>query len=154
MNEGSRSKGHKVRFVAAMRRMTGIIFSDLGQASAFMALDWVQDALKQSLGFAPFPATLNLRPRAPEDARLWQAVQKEYQGVALPPPAGGHCSARLYPVEIHGPENRPNDKVNGAVLLPDVSGYPKDKIEVVAPVQLKEAFGVRDGDPLTLEFVN
>ena len=26
-----------------------------------------------------------------------------------------------------------SDQVNGAVLLPDVNGYPKDKIEIIAP---------------------
>jgi len=133
--------------------MTGIIFSDLGQAASFMALGWVQEALKERLGFAPFPATLNLRPRAPEDARLWDALRQESEGISLPT-ADGHCSARLYRVVIQGPGGRPNDKVRGAVLLPDVSGYPKDKIEIVAPVRLKDAFGVQDGDSVTLEFVH
>jgi CTP-dependent riboflavin kinase len=40
------------------------------------------------------------------------------------------------------------------VLLPEVPNYPKDKIEVVAPMRLKDQWGVRDGDQLTLEFVN
>ena len=133
--------------------MTGIIFSDLGRAASFMSMDWVQQALKEQLGFAPFPATLNLRPRATEDARLWDALQQESKGISLPA-ADGHCSARLYRVVIQGPEGRPNDKVKGAVLVPDVSGYPKDKIEIVAPVRLKDIFGVEDGDSLTLEFVH
>jgi CTP-dependent riboflavin kinase len=55
---------------------------------------------------------------------------------------------------IQGPEGRPNDTVKGAVLVPDVSDYPKDKIEIVAPVRLKDAYGVQDGDALTLEFVH
>lgn len=117
-----------------------------------MALDWVQEALKQRLGFAPFPATLNLRPKAPEDAQLWRSVQSEFTNDPLPS-ADGHCSARLYRIEIHATENRPADAIPGAVLLPEVSGYPKDKIEIVAPVRLKEVLGVKDGDSLTLEFV-
>ncbi|HJX10234.1 MAG TPA: DUF120 domain-containing protein [Candidatus Binatia bacterium] len=133
--------------------MTGIIFSDLGRAASFMAMDWVQQALKERLGFAPFPATLNLRPRAPEDARLWDALRQESEGISLPT-ADGHCSARLYRVEIHRPEGRPSEKVRGAVLVPDVSEYPKEKIEIVAPVRLKDVFGVQDGDSLTLEFVH
>ncbi len=52
-----------------MTRMTGVIFSDLGLASSFMSLDWVQLALQQSLGFAPFPATLNVRPKAADRCR-------------------------------------------------------------------------------------
>jgi CTP-dependent riboflavin kinase len=39
-------------------------------------------------------------------------------------------------------------------LLPDVNGYPKDKIEIIAPFLLKSALGVTDGDQLTLEFAN
>lgn len=137
----------------AARRLNGVIFSDLGQASSFMALDWVQEALQKSLGFSPFPATLNLRPRAREDAQVWEAVQNESGGVPLPPVNGGFCSARLYRVHIHRPAGS-SDRVNGAVLLPDVKDYPKDKIEIIAPMRLKEAFGVEDGDQLTLEFGN
>ena len=91
------------RDVEAARRLNGVIFSDLGQASSFMALDWVQEALQKSLGFSPFPATLNLRPRAQEDAQVWEAVQNESGGVPLPPVNGGFCSARLYRVHIHRP---------------------------------------------------
>jgi riboflavin kinase, archaea type len=138
--------------VAVTRRMTGIIFSDLGRAASFMSLDWVQQALKEQLGFAPFPATLNLRPRATEDARLWDALRQESQGISLPT-ADGNCSARLYQVVIQGPKGHPN-QVEGAILVPDVSGYPKDKIEIVAPVRLKDAYGVQDGDALILEFVH
>jgi CTP-dependent riboflavin kinase len=137
-----------------MRRLTGIIFSDSGQASSFMALDWVQEALRQSLGFVPFPATLNVRPKAPQDTQIWLAVRNGSWGVSLPAPPDGYCSARLYRVEIQGPDDRANAKVKGAILLPDVANYPQEKIEIVAPVRLKETFGVEDGDQLTLEFVS
>jgi len=66
-----------------MRKITGVIFSDLGQASSFMKLDWVQRALAKSLGFAAFPATLNVRPKTPEDAQVWQNVQNESNEIAL-----------------------------------------------------------------------
>jgi CTP-dependent riboflavin kinase len=134
-----------------MRRITGVIFSDLGRAASFMALDWVQQALKQSLGFAPFPATLNLRPKAAEDGRLWETVRNGSTGIPLKSANGGFCSARLYEVAIHG---RAGDKIKAAILLPEVVDYPNDKIEIVAPVRLKETLGVQDGDQLTLELLN
>lgn len=136
-----------------MARMTGVIFSDLGLASSFMSLDWVQHALKQSLGFAPFPATLNVRPKAVEDAEIWRCARAEFAGMPLVPAEGGFCSARLYPIEIFG-EAGGATRVVGAILVPEVKNYPSDKIEIVAAVRLKDHFGVRDGDPLTLEFVN
>jgi riboflavin kinase len=134
--------------------MTGIIFSDLGQATSFMALDWVQASLKQCLGFNPFPATLNVRPKSAEDGRVWRRVRRELTAMPLPPADGGFCSARIYRVEILHPANQASGKIDGAVLLPEVKDYPSDKIEIVAPVRLKDHLGVSDGDALILEFLN
>ena len=116
-----------------------------------MGLDWVQEALRKTLGFAPYPATLNVRPSGPEDARLWEEVQRGVAGVPLSPIEGGFCSAWLYRISMR-PLAGGEEKVNGAVLLPVVADYPRDKIEIVAPVQLKQALGLKDGDCLDLEF--
>jgi CTP-dependent riboflavin kinase len=140
--------------MAETSRMTGIVFSDLGQASSFMALDWVQELLKQCLGYNPFPATLNLRPRTSEDIELWQRAKMEIAGMPLTEATAGHCGARLFRIEIHEPARGTGGKVEGAILLPEVKEYPKDKIEIVAPMRLKDHFGIRDGDALTLEFLN
>ena len=134
-----------------MDPLTGIIFSDLGQASSFMALAWVQDSLKECLGYYPFPATLNLRPKAAEDSQIWCRAQSEMAGVPLPPAANGFCSARIFRVAITG---QAKGSVEGAILLPEVKDYPSDKIEIVAPMQLKNHLAVQDGDQLTLEFLN
>jgi CTP-dependent riboflavin kinase len=119
-----------------------------------MELDWVQDLLKQSLGYNPFPATLNVRPTAAADAAIWQRAQNELAGVPLAPTDDGYCSARLFRIEIRRGENAAGEPVAGAILLPEVKDYPKDKIEVVAPMRLKDHLGVNDGDTLTLEFLN
>jgi riboflavin kinase, archaea type len=117
-----------------------------------MNLDWVQTTLTKCLGFTPFPATLNVRPRGQDDAKTWAVVQEEFSPIGLPS-EGGFCSARLYRIQIHGPANF-SGRMNAAVLVPNVTDYPNDKIEIVAPVQLKTTWGVRDGDLLTLEFVH
>ncbi len=130
--------------------MTGVIFSDLGVASSFMALEWVQGALRESLGFAPFPATLNLRPMAPRDAEIWRRKLEESAGVPLRAASGGFCDARLYPVRVGGASG---ERINAAILVPEVEHYPSDKIEIIAPMRLKDRLGVGDGDALTLEFL-
>jgi riboflavin kinase, archaea type len=116
-----------------------------------MGLDWVQEALRKTLGFAPYPATLNVRPSGPEDTRAWEEVQRDVAGVPLSPVEGGFCSARLYRISLR-PLAGDDERVKGAVLLPDVADYPRDKIEIVAPVRLKQALGLKDGDCLDLEF--
>jgi|SRR5689334_156505 riboflavin kinase len=137
-----------------MARMTGIIFSDLGQAASFMALKWVQTALQQRLGFKPFPATLNVRPKDAADAQVWGRVRDNVAGISLGPANDSFCQARLYPIELVIQSGTKTDKICGAILLPEVKNYPSDKIEIVAPMRLKEHLGVQDGDQLTWEFLN
>ena len=137
-----------------MTRMTGVIFSDLGVASSFMAIDWVQRALRQALGFVPFPATLNVRPKAPGDSEIWRRKRAEGQGIPLRSAEGGFCDATLYPVRVAAEAAEAGEAVTAAILVPAIKDYPSDKIEIVAPVRLKDYFGVQDGDPLTLEFFN
>ena len=129
------------------RRITGVVFSDLGQASSFMALDWVQKALRDGLGFSPFPATLNLRLESDQAMAVWQEVKSEMRGIDIIPPDPSFCKARCFLVEIEG-------KQKGAVLLPEVEGYPANKVEVIAPVRLKDELRVRDGGRITLEFAD
>jgi riboflavin kinase, archaea type len=134
-------------------RMTGVVFSDLGRASSFMSLDWVQALLMERLGYRPFPATLNLRPMEIEDAELWQRAKTQREGVSLTEATASHCGARLFRIEIHGPAGGGRDKVEGAILLPEVMDYPENKIEIVAPMRLKDHFGIEDGDAIIVEFL-
>ena len=127
------------------RRISGVVFSGLGEATSFMSLDWVQQTLRETLGFSPYPATLNLKLESEADMATWKQVQKEVRSFDIPAPDAAFCQARCFPVEIER-------KHRGAVLLPDVRDYPKDKIEVIAPVRLKEALKVGDGERITLEF--
>lgn len=129
-----------------LRRIRGRVFSDLGEAGSFMALDWVQEALQRALGFSPYPATLNIRLESEQEMKVWREVKSEPGGIDIPSPESSFCQARCFPVKIESQHA-------GAVLLPGVPGYPEDKIEVVAPVQLKDALRVRDGDQITLEFL-
>ena len=41
----------------------GVVFSDLGRAGEFLGLGWVRDAIRERVGFDPYPGTLNLRVR-------------------------------------------------------------------------------------------
>jgi len=128
------------------RKLTGVIFSDLGRAASFMTVEDVAAALQRALGFAAYPGTLNLKLDTLEARELWRAVQKTC-GIPFPSPDGAHCSARCFRVRIEG--NWP-----GAVILPAVEGYPADKMEIIAPLRLKEALDIDDGARVSLEFVD
>lgn len=112
-----------------------------------MSLDWVQRALREGLGFSPYPATLNLRLEAEKEIAAWREIKNRAKGIAIDPPDPSSCRARCFRVDIEG-------RQEGAILLPEVAGYPANKIEVIAPVRLKEALKIEDGDEITLEILD
>jgi riboflavin kinase len=128
------------------RKITGVVFSDLGRAASFMALDWVQSSLGDKLGFFPYPGTLNLKLETAHAKELWREVRASMEGIEIAAPDAAFCQARCFLVEIGG-------KHQGAVILPEVEGYPADKVEVVASVRLKDELGFADGEQVTLQFV-
>ena len=138
--------------MARARRLTGVVVSGLGEGASFMSLKWVREALSERLGFAPYPATLNLRLESGREAEEWERLRAEVEGVEVPPPSPAFCSARCFPVAVELLRAGAGDAVRGAVIFPAVGGYPPDKVEVVAPVNFKAALGVRDGDRVRLIF--
>ena len=127
------------------RKITGVVFSDLGHGASFMALDWVQKSLHNILGFSPYPGPLNLRLETERAMKIWQEIRAQSRGIPIVAADPSFCQARCFPVEIEG-------RHRGAVIVPEVEGYPADKIEVVAPVRLKDELKLADGGRVTIEF--
>jgi CTP-dependent riboflavin kinase len=133
-------------------KLRGVIFSDLGEAKLFMRLDWVKRAIQERVGFLPYPGTLNLLLESDKDQLLWYQAKTSLEGIEIPPADSSFCAARLYRAEIENPRIPGAERLRAAVIVPEVEGYPRNKIEVVAPVPVKETLRVHDGDPLTVEF--
>ena len=122
--------------------MTGKIVSGLGKGSYFVGLDWVQEQCMEKLGFKPYPGTLNLRIEGDTLHLLEQLQNKKNE--KLIPPDPEFCAAKVLPVTI---ENE-----RGAIIVPDeaVRVHGKELVEIMAPVKLKNALNVEDGDSLTV----
>lgn len=118
-----------------------------------MALDWVQNALKEKLGFTVYPATLNVRPCSPHALAQWEQVKLKTEAIEIVPPEQSFCCALCFPLEVSACRTGETKRIRGAALWPQVENYPPDKVEIVAPVNIKESLGVRDGDSLRLEFI-
>jgi riboflavin kinase len=121
--------------------LEAVVCSGLGEGRVFTRLDWAEQEFRAKLGYSPYPGTFNLQLRDanwPETRARWLGGR----GAAIVPPAG-FCAATCYPVQLEG-------RITGAAVFPDVPGYPPDKVEVIAPVSLREALGVADGDVVKL----
>jgi len=121
--------------------LQGRVLAGRGEAAGFMRLPWLLEQVAEKLGFLPYPGTLNLRIERRE-ALTALARLRERAAIAIEP-AAGFCAARSYPVSVEG-------RVPGAILLPDVPGYPDAVVEVIAPVALRGALCLRDGAEVTL----
>ena len=122
--------------------VTGKILSGENKGAFFTQLDWVQDQCQETLGFKPFPGTLNLEIKAATIPRI-EALLKN-GGLELVPPDSDFCTGHVYPVNIMG--------VNGAIVAPaeDVRVHEKNILELIAPICLKDAMDVDDGDEIML----
>ncbi|GAB6174010.1 hypothetical protein JCM15765_34880 [Paradesulfitobacterium aromaticivorans] len=120
----------------------GIVQSGLNQAIFFTQLDWVKEQCAGFAGFTPIPGTLNVRV-AGSSAHQWQTLVRSGQ-LILNPPVPDFCPALLLPGQVCG--------VEAAAVIPLISDYPADLIEILAPVKLREHLALKDGDAVEISF--
>jgi HAD superfamily hydrolase (TIGR01509 family) len=132
------SQRHMDRLTLAGRVVTG-----LGQGAAFTQLDWAREQFTIKLGIDPHPGTLNLTLTQPADLARWVELRSR-ASCLIEPPDPAWCQARGYPVRIGG-------RLPGAIILPDVPGYPEAQVEVIAALPLRQELVLTDGAELALE---
>jgi riboflavin kinase len=123
-------------------RIEGIVVSGAGEGAHFMSLEWVRAAVRASIGFEPYPGTLNLRLGDAGALRRWREA-RDGTALRLAPPATGSCGGRLVPVVVSA-------HIPAGVIVPDVTRYGDDVLELVAAVHLRSRLGLRDGDVVTI----
>jgi CTP-dependent riboflavin kinase len=72
---------------------------------------------------------------------MWEEL-RSHPGKTLEPETG-YCAGRCYPVSVEG-------QIPGAIVLPEVPSYPTDAVELLAPVNLREALKLGDGAAITI----
>jgi len=122
--------------------LKGRVVSGAKKAAFFTQLDWVLKQCSEKLGFKPFPGTLNIELLS-ENLPDVESIQKEKR-IELVPPDPTFCIAQVLPISIEG--------IDAAVIIPEemVRMHGKNIIEVIAPVSLKDALNIDDGDTVIL----
>jgi riboflavin kinase len=114
--------------------LKGRVFSGGGTGSLFVNLPWAKKQFKDKLGFDPYSGTLNLKLSSGTDAKELRSATK---GIKIKSPEGFH-EGRCFKALIM-------EKLWGAVVVPEVPKYPHDLLEIIAPVNLREKLGLKDG---------
>lgn len=130
--------------MTAPLRLKGSVISGTGEAASFTRLDWVCRQCLQQLGFEPYPGTLNLRI-AEGQLQILKFLQNQ-PGVELVPPTAEFCSSRALPVQVGG--------IACALILPErgVRVHDDAVVEIIAPLRLREALEIEDGDVVDILF--
>ena len=117
----------------------GKLFTGEGNGKKFLSLPWVQQQIKEILGFTPFLGTLNLKMARGNTISRKQLESAE--GFRIHP-CEGYCTGLLFKARI--------DKQDCAVILPLVKEYPENVIEIISSVNLRKTLKLSDGDLVTL----
>lgn len=123
--------------------LTGRLVSGLGEGAGFTQTEWARRQFVELLAIDPYPGTLNLVVEDEDDLETWRTIRKQ-AGLTVTPPDPAWCKGTCYPATIAG-------AISGAIVVPEISGYPTDKIEIISETGLRLALGLADGDPVTLE---
>jgi riboflavin kinase len=117
----------------------GKVFTGEGNGKKYLALPWVKQQIEEKLGFTPFLGTLNLR-LTKESATRRKLLEKTEATTICP--AEGYCVGMLLKATVSDTEC--------AIILPQVKGYPKNVLEIIAPVNLRETLNLKDNDAVAV----
>lgn len=126
--------------------LSGALVTGLGEAVSFTRIDWAREQFIAKLGIDPFPGTLNLVVGDDAAKAAWARV-KASPGVVLVSPRDDWCNARCYAARIACG----GDFIKGAIVFPEVEGYPEFQVEIIAGAGLRDTLGIADGDEVTVE---
>ncbi len=124
----------------------GTAFTGLGEGRYYMSHEGYHRRFVEKLGFDLFPGTLNLRLTSARDLDERHRLEQS-KGIMIP---GFANAARTYSA-VKLLRAKLNRTVDGAVLLIERTHYGKDVLEVVAPIDLRKRFKIRDGDRVNVE---
>ena len=112
--------------------ITGTIIDGLGEGAAYVKR--YHAGLKASLGFDPYPGTLNIKVSSVPEFRFSREV---------PSPGKGLFAVSAVPACI-------SDSIEGAIIRPKKTSHGSNIMEVIAPIHIKTALQVKAGDQLTV----
>ncbi|MBN1244946.1 CTP-dependent riboflavin kinase [Candidatus Bathyarchaeota archaeon] len=120
-------------------KLSGTVFSGGGEGKKFLELPWVKRQITEKLGFVPYSGTLNVK-LSEESAKRRKLLEKAPSVKICP--ADGYCNGLLFKALI--------GTLECAIVVPEVAGYPKNLLEIIASVNLRETLQLEDGSEVAV----
>ncbi len=124
-------------------RIKGTVFSGKGEGARFIELPWVKRQIVEKLGFTPYRGTLNLKLSKEEFEH--RTLLEKAEAIEILP-VKGFSRGRCFKANVM-------DKLECAIVIPEIPNYPENVIEVIAPTNLREKLQLRDGDSVEVKIL-
>jgi riboflavin kinase len=124
-------------------QVKGKVFSGSGEGAKFIQLPWVRTQIAEKLGFIPYPGTLNIKTT--EGSRELKKLLKKEKTIEISP-IEGFCRGRCFKAILM-------NNLKCAIIVPEIPNYTENIIEVIARVNLREKFKLKDGDVIEVKIV-
>jgi riboflavin kinase len=128
----------------------GNVVSGMGEGAYYMSLEGYRKQFKEKLGYVPFPGTLNVR-------LVDQLYMNARRDLGMHPPSafidGFSDGTRTYGwVKCYRATINDNMAIKqAAVLVLERTHYDDAMLEVIAPVQIKQTSGMKNGDRIKVQ---
>ncbi len=122
-------------------QLFGHVITGLGEGQYYIAQEGYSKQFEEKLKFIPYPGTLNVRlSDTAEKVTLQQQSIIHIDGFTDGQRTFGAC--KCYYVHVEG--------ILAAVIVPDRTHYPRDLLEIISPVHLRETLELKDGDEVKI----
>ncbi|MEX2739811.1 MAG: DUF120 domain-containing protein [Candidatus Wukongarchaeota archaeon] len=128
--------------------ISGYVITGLGEGAYYMTREPYVQQFTEKLSFKPWPGTLNLKLDEIEDLKNFIKLRAKTPIIIK----GFKTKERIFgdvdchPVKI-------NEKVDGTIIIPTRTHHNSKIMEVVAPINLREKFKLKDGMKVTVKTI-
>ncbi len=124
---------------------SGRVFSGLGEGRYYMSLEGYRGQFAKKLGFKPYPGTMNIRLESPSQVIQFRELAGK-EGISIEGFTDGlrtFGDVKCFRALI--------EHISGAVLIIERTHYDYSVMELIAPVNIREELGLRDGDKIVVK---
>ena len=123
--------------------LEGTVVSGLGEGQYYISIDGYMSQFQEKLGFLPFSGTLNVKIK-----EYCFDLRKKMESLPYIVIDGFSDGQRTY-----GASDCYRAEINGIscfIIVPERTHYQTDLLEIIAPVKMRDALKLKDGDEVTV----
>lgn len=125
--------------------LQGEITSGMGEGRHYISLPGYNAQFKETLGYEPYPGTLNVDLSGPSQRE--RSALESFEGIhieAWEDEERTYGAAYCYPARVEAPGGPTASRAH--VIVPDRTHHDDQQLEIIAPEKLRDELGLLDGD--------